>query len=154
MRRIQIVGCIRLLFAQSSYNINGKYTGSLFRKYNEQGKQIEFEIPDIIRMVSFYDPNGFETESETYSHDGRISTKSKYDSKSSEIMRTGLRPDGALVKEYYVKEFDVYGNLLKETWWRKTIPSGSSVPLSEWLKEEKDKGTMVEIIEHKITYYK
>jgi hypothetical protein len=139
---------------QAGYNISGKYTGGIFRKYNDQGKEIEWEMPGIIRVVSFYDPNGVKIESATYSRSGRISTKTKYDSRGREIMRTGLRPDGVLEKDYYVREFDVYGNLLKETWWRKEIPSGNSAPSSEWLKEEKDMGTMIEVIEHKISYYK
>lgn len=138
---------------QAQYDMSGKYTGSIFRKYNDQGKEIEWEMPGLIRVVSFYDPNGVNIESATYSSSGRISTKTKYDSRGREIMRTGLRPDGVLIKDYYVREFDVYGNLLKETWWRKEIPSGNSVPLSEWLKEEKDMGTMIEVIEHKISYY-
>lgn len=139
---------------QAQYNIDGAYTGGIFRKFNDQGKVIEFEQPGIIRVVSFYDPNGVEIESDIYSSDGRISNKAKYDSKGREVMRTGLRPDGILEKNYYVREFDVYGNLLKETWWRKRVPSGSSAPMSEWLKEEKDRGAMIQVIEHKISYYK
>jgi len=139
---------------QASYDINGKYTGSIFRKYNEQGKEVEWEIPGSIRVVSFYDSDGNEIESETYSRNGRISNRTKYDSKRRVTMRTGLRPDGILEKDYYIREFDVYGNLLKEIWWKKEIPSGSSAPVSDWFKEEKDKGTMIEVNEQKISYYK
>src|SRR5262245_52699908 len=52
---------------QAGYDMSGKYTGSILRKYNEQGKKIEWEMPGIIRVVSFYDPTGAEIESATYS---------------------------------------------------------------------------------------
>ncbi|MCI0389194.1 MAG: hypothetical protein MOB07_10590 [Acidobacteria bacterium] len=84
-----------------------------------------------------------------------LSTRTKYDSRGKVLLHAGIKPDGSLEKDYYVREFDLYGNLVKEICWRKVVKSsGQSAPLSEWLKDEGDKGKMIQLIDRKISYYK
>lgn len=140
---------------QGSYEKNsGVYKIDFLMKYDEQGNQTEFDQPGHLRIVYKYSAGGIKTESSAFNREGRLVTKTKYDSTGSETIRTGLR-GGILEKNFYDREYDAYDNLIRKTWHRKTISqSVRAMPASEWLVEDKDKGKILEVLEYNLTYYK
>jgi len=131
----------------------GKQPSKVEWKYDRQGNQIEVNYGSM-RITTSYSSHRLKDEETVIDKDGQITGRIKYDSKGNEILRVGRKVDGTLHKEYYQREFDSYGNCTKEVWSRKIINDpNKAISPSEWLKDEKDKGKVIQIIYQKITYY-
>lgn len=139
---------------QGSYEKDREaYKIDFLRKYDELGNQIEFVQPGRLRILYSYDAKGNKVESAAFNQEGRLVSKTKYDSANNEVVHASLR-NGVLEQDFYDREYDIYGNLIRRTWRKKTY-SQSDKPLlaSDWLKDSADKGKIVEVAEVKISYF-